>query len=285
MQVAAFAKVVGSKDGNLGGLASAAGCFFSPPPPSKRGRTGFDVELASPSVLGLTMGLNLLFDALEGNDNLERIQFAMQDWAELTAVEVTNLQKQYLGLHAQTQTAGTAGVPGIFQATFFVRRERVALIEKLKEPDVLKKIQAKTCCIIEVPGKDPNGFNITVKSWNPVFLGLGLRAITTIFDHNETDAVHACKPEPMGHPSYLKNGTYTVSGSQKDSYKKLRTEGSHEWVFQKIKFETCSEMVLPAKGAGYVLEFKALTWFQVAFARAIAIDILTKKSANTCTIM
>ena len=63
---------------------------------------------------------------------------------------------------------------------------------------------------------------------------------------------------------------------QKDYYKKIRSAGDHGKVFKKIEDETCSQITLPDKGGGYELKFNASSYFQMAFARLIAIDNLVK---------
>ena len=113
MQVQSFAKVMGPGDSNLGSLCSSAGCIISPPHPQDRGQAGYDVNLASNSVLGLVMGLNMLHNAVTGSDNLKRINYAaveINDQASLTTIH-----NNYNGMNARVS----------FTATFFVRSEKV----------------------------------------------------------------------------------------------------------------------------------------------------------------
>ena len=86
----------------------------------------------------------------------------------------------------------------------------------------IKKIEAGAQCTIEMPRKlkDPAGFDIMVKSWNPVFLGLGLRAVAAAFKHDESAAVSASRPMPaVSHKQFgpakdMEWGKWEVSGGQ-----------------------------------------------------------------------
>ena len=62
--------------------------------------------------------------------------------------------------------------------------------------EILKAMEDRTSCTILAPNTDDAGFNIMIKSWNPVFLGLGLRAVCAVFDHDETKAVFERPPVP-----------------------------------------------------------------------------------------
>lgn len=92
----------------------------------------------------------------------------------------------------------------------------LAKLEAELEGAWFKDLQKASCCMVDIPGGDHSaGFNVTLRAWNPVHLGLGLSQVAGVFGHDEIKAVASCSPiSQNGSMESMEYGQWTLTGDQ-----------------------------------------------------------------------